>query len=268
MEAVCYNGTILPAHQPLFTAQNRSFRYGDGLFETMKIFQNNILLFPYHFDRLYTSLHLLNIHMPSSFSQDKLYADIMMLCKQNNCNRLGRVRLAVFRNENNQAEYVIEANALSDDIMEWNKNGWTTDIYPFARKSGDAFSNLKTANFLPYVLAAHYAKEKKLDEVLVLNTSNAIADGSKTNIFLIKDNEVYTPALHQGCINGVMRRYVIDELKKNSFIVHQIEVKEEMLWQADEIFLTNALVGIRWVEFFREKHYAFTKTKQIYQLLF
>jgi branched-chain amino acid aminotransferase len=264
MEFVSYNGKFYPANAPLISAQNRSFRYGDGLFETMKVINGQIRLPNYHFDRLWLGLHLLQIEVPLNFTRQTLQEEIFMLCKENDLLQAARVRLAVYRNENNLAEYVIEAANLPAETGMINEKGWALDLYPFARKSCDAIANLKTANYLIYVLAGLYAKEKEVDECLVLNTENNICDASKTNVFLVHKNSIYTPALHQGCVNGVMRRFMVEHLK-DTFPVHQREISEEFLLQADEVFLTNAINGIRWVASYRDKQYGNEIIKEIYK---
>ncbi len=264
MNFVCFNGKFLPTSEPIFTAGNPCFKWGDGVFETMKIFNGKILLESLHFDRLFLSLRLLQIEIDKTFDQPSLSVNIIDLCKKNNFD-LARVRLAVYRNEENKAAYVIEASPLEINSMEWSEEGLKIDLYPFARKSMDAFSNLKTANFLPYVMAARFAKEKNLDDVIVLNAASNICDSSRANIFLIKNDEAYTPALHQGCINGVMRRFLLESLKANGQRIHQKEITEEDLLNADEVFLTNAIHGIRWVKSFRQKEYGHSKTFSIYK---
>jgi len=263
MDCVCFNEKFLSASEALFTGQNRGFRYGDGVFETMKVYQSKILLEQFHFDRLFLSLKMLQIeHLLNSSKVSKL---ILELCQKNNCADLARVRLAVFRNSENKAEFVIEAFSLSKEASQWNEKGLTVDIYPYARKNPDAFSNLKTANFLPYVLAEIFAKESGFDDAIVLNVLNNLCDSSKANIFLIKKNEIFTPALHQGCISGVMRRLLLDKLKKNNYRVHQQEISIQDLSDADEVFLTNSIYDLRWVEKFREKVYALEQSFSIYQ---
>src|SRR4030095_10075619 len=103
----------------------------------------------------------------------------------------------------------------------------------------------KSANYLPYVLADLHAKETGCEESIVLNTENNLCDASKANIFLLVKDEIYTPALHQGCVNGVKRRYIIEELKKEKIIVQQKQINESLLFEADEVFLTNAINDIR-----------------------
>lgn len=263
MDFICINGNFLPAEEPLFTANNRSFRYGDGVFETIKIYKEKIVLDQFHYDRLLLGLKMLQID--HDLSSPSLSSYILELCKKNNCSESARVRLAVYRNAEGKAEFVIEALPLSNDVNEWNEKGLTIDLYPYARKNADAFSNLKTANFLPYVLAELFAKERGIDDAIVLNAFNNIADSSKANIFLIKKNEIFTPAMHQGCVSGVMRRFLLDELKKNGYRTNQREVSEQELLEADEVFLTNSVYDMRWVQRCRDKTYPSEQSFSIYQ---
>jgi branched-chain amino acid aminotransferase len=265
MNFVCFNGEIKPTGQPLFGANNRSFKYGDGVFETIKVCQKRIPLANLHFERLFLSLKLLKIKF--SFEEAFLTDAIIDLCQKNSCSDLARVRLAVYREEDNSAGFLIEAIPLPAEANMLNEKGLVVDFYPYTRKSKDAFSNLKTANFLPYVLAGLYAKEKNLDDSIVLNCDNHICDTSKANIFLIKNEEIYTPALHQGCVNGVMRRFLMDGLKNLNFSVHQQEITEEDLTNANEVFLSNAIYGMRWVKSFKNNEYANAISFFIYQQL-
>ena len=267
MNLVCFNGATFPADDSLFNAQNRCFRYGDGIFETIKIFQGNILLQAYHFERLFLGLNLLKINA-EAISEEKLQHEIVELCRLNDCVSLARVRLAFYRDENNSASYIIEATKISHNANQLNEVGWITDLYPHARKGQDVFANLKTANYLPYVMADVYARDKALDECLLLNSENNICDGSKTNVFLIIKNEAFTPSLNQGCVSGTMRRHIIDELKRGLIPVHQREINERLLMEADEVFLTNAIQGIRWVQKFRDKTYSNVFVKKFYQKVF
>lgn len=267
MSFVCFNGRLYPSDQPLFTAQNRSFKYGDGLFETIKVYRGNILLQNFHFLRLFQGLQFLKINVPADFTEQVLADRIIELCRKNKCSELARVRLAVYRNDQNLCEYCIEALPLSIAVHQWSTN-WTIDLYPYARKSQDAFSNLKNANFLPYIMAAKYAEEKGIDDCIVLNADNCLCDSSKANIFLVRDGKVFTPSLDQGCISGVMRHFIIEELKKLDYPVHQKQLKEEDLLQADEVFLTNAIMGMKGVKAFRSRFYTDAIASDIYHKVF
>lgn len=268
MKWVCHNGEFLPADTLLFGVGKRGFRYGDGVFETAKVYGGNMLLSALHFNRLFTSLQLLGIRPGPQFTPQILEERLLQLCHMNGCAALARVRLAVYRTDDGEAGYVIEALALGADAMHLNKEGWRLIVYPHARKSCDAFANLKSAAYLPYVMAGAYAAEQGADEALVLNGNNNIADGSKTNLFMIKGGAIYTPALTEGCVSGVMRLHVIDRLKQKGYAVHQTEVSGEDVTSADEIFCTNAVQGIRWVRHFGGKEYRNRLTQQIYHQLF
>jgi branched-chain amino acid aminotransferase len=265
---ICANAQFLPASQPVLTADNSSFKWGDGLFETIKVFRGAILFEQFHFDRLFSGLKLLGILEGAACNPEMLRTMMLRLCEKNNCTALARVRLAVFRTEENTADYLIEARPLTAQVNQWENKGWNLDIFPFARKNMDAYANLKTANFLPYVLAGKYARENGFDDVLLLNAENRLCDSSRANLFLVKDGAFYTPALHQGCINGVIRRYLVEEGKKKGFIFHQQPIGEEDLLGADEVFLTNSILDIRWVRSFRQKLFGYEHTQAIYNGLF
>lgn len=261
---VCFNGAFYSAGTPLLTVQNRSYKWGDGVFETMKVFNGKLLLEDLHFERLFLSLRMLQIETAATFTTSRLAGDVLQLCRANGCPEHARIRLAVFRTEDNAAAYTIEASPLDEMINQWPNDGLELVLFPYARKSMDAFANLKTANFLPYVLAQRFAAERKADDALVLNAQNFLCDSSKANLFLVKGKNVYTPALHQGCVNGVMRRVVIDEVKKLGFRLHAAEVEETQLLTADEVFLTNAIQTIRWVRAYKGVSYDCMQTRKIF----
>jgi branched-chain amino acid aminotransferase len=257
---------MLNTDEPALTIQNRSFKYGDAVFETIKIRNGKIALFDYHAERLFAGLKLLQINS-STFNSTTLQNKILELSQRNDCINLGRIRLHAFRNDNNNAEYTIEANRIDDAVNLYNVKGWMIDLYPHAQKTCDEFANLKSANYLPYIMADLYAKENGLDECILLNVRNNISDASKANLFIIKKNEIYTPALSQGCIAGVMRKFIINMLQAIGTLIHETEVTEQMLLNADEVFLTNSIYGIRWVQKFKNTIYTNSQSMNIFNEL-
>ena len=251
-------------------ASNRGYRYGDGLFETMKVVNESIALEQLHFERLFSGLLLLKFDIPKLVTAEKLQEEILHLCRKNECEKLARVRLSVFRgngglyDEDKTLQYVIECWPLNESVNKLNENGLVIDVYKDAQKSCDKFSNLKSANFLPYFMAAQYVKENKLNDCVVLNTKGGIADATIANIFIIKDGAVITPALTEGCVNGVMRRYLMGKLRAMNYDLREELLTVSNLRDADEVFLTNAINGIRWVRQFGDKIYTNLKTVEIY----
>jgi len=273
MNSICFNGKIFSSDEPVLLASNRGYRYGDGLFETLKVQNGKIQLATYHFERLFSGLSLLKFETNKLFTIEKLEQEILQLCKKNECERLARVRLSVFRgngglyDEDKGSQYLIECWPLIESINKLNENGLVIDLYPDAQKSCDTFSNIKSANFQPYSMAALYAKENKLNDCLVLNSLGNIADSTIANVFVIKGGIVFTPALSEGCVDGVMRRYLIEKTQAAKSRVQERAVTIDDIRNADEIFLTNAIKGICWVKQFRNKLYSNEMTIKIYDQL-
>lgn len=270
MNQICFNGKLLPAAEPVLTATSRGYRYGDGLFETMKVQHDQVLLESLHFERLYSGLSLLKISLPAHVTPARLKEEILRLCTKNQCGQMARVRLSVSRGTgglydgNPPADYIIECWPLDPSANQLNDNGLVIGVYPDVRKSCDQFSRLKSASFQPYVMGALYAKEQQLNDCLILNTAGNIADSTIANLFLVKEGRLLTPALSEGCIDGVMRRHLIAELSKAGEGVKETIITTAMLPEADEIFLTNAIKGIRWVRQFGDKQYSNERTVHIY----
>jgi branched-chain amino acid aminotransferase len=264
MNYISLNGNIQPGDKPALLVSNRGYRYGDGLFETMKLMNGEILLELFHFQRLFSGLLVLKFEIPKLFTPRFVKQEILGLCKKNQCEKLARVRFSVSRgngglyDEDRTLQYVIECWPLNEAADKLNENGLMIDIYPDARKSCNVFSNLKSANFLPYSMAALYAKKNKLNDCLLLNESGHIADATTANLFIIKGGNITTPALSEGCVNGVMRRHLLERLK-----VEESVITIDNLLHADEVFLTNAIKGIRWVKQFRDTTYGNTISSQL-----
>ncbi|TMI94966.1 MAG: 4-amino-4-deoxychorismate lyase [Bacteroidetes bacterium] len=267
-----YNGRFFADDKNVLSKDDRSYRYGDGVFETMKLINGNILLRDHHFERLFSGLEVLKFHIPVLFTKQKIEKEIKELGKKNECERSARIRLSVSRGNgrlsdcDNKFSYLIECWPLEQ--KGFNENGLIIDIFPDARKSIDVFSNLKSANYLPYVMAAIWAKENRLNDVLILNQHDRICDSTIANVFWIKDNNIFTPPLSEGCVAGVMRKKILELATLNpDYLVQESVLTREILLQADEVFLTNAIAGIRWVKEYRNKVYQNTISGKIFPLL-
>jgi aminodeoxychorismate lyase len=269
-----YNGRFLKNDTPLFEASSRGLRYGDGLFETMKWEKGAIRFKEYHFERLFGGLALLQFEPPSYFTTGWLDQYVDALCKKNQ-QTTARVRLAVFRGngglydpENHFPNCLIQSWPLAVANLPLNENGLVTGIYDRARKSQDAFANLKHNNYLPYAMAALYAKQQHWNDAILLNSSGHICDATIANIFMMKEGVVYTPSLQQGCVAGVMRRFLLTQLPANGYPVIEKELTTAELYRADEVFLTNVTYGIRWVQSCDHRQYTNSNTTDIVNKLF
>jgi branched-chain amino acid aminotransferase len=150
---------------------------------------------------------------------------------------------------------------------EWNSNGLVMGIYPDVVKSCDAVANLKHNNYLPYLMAALQAKAHKWNDAVVLNMHGRICDTTIANLFIVKNGSVFTPSLAEGCVAGVMRKQVLALLRQQGWSVAEAALTPEALLHADEVFVTNAIYGLRWVQRVNEKEYGNAMAQKIYALL-
>ena len=104
MNLICFNGAMLPADRPVLMADNRSYRYGHGLFETMRIINGTIPFADLHFERLMDGLATLRISIPPTFTRTILQAQVFDLCNQNGCIQSARVRLSISSGNGNLFE--------------------------------------------------------------------------------------------------------------------------------------------------------------------
>lgn len=266
---VCLNGSFFSHKDRLLSASNSSYRYGDGLFETIRCEKGQPLLFELHMNRLMEGIDLLGVKKSAFFSVELLASKIKELLHKNNCLQLARVRLSVYRGEgglfdnDHKAGYLIECWPLQDAV-EWNENGLVLGVYPELKKTIDFLSNLKTASFLIYSLAAQFAKRQRWNDAIVLNTQSTVADTTIANLFIVRKREILTPSLDQGCVAGVMRTYLIQAMQKEGILVKETAIDVAMLYEADEVFLTNAIRGLRWVGNLDNKVYTNTHSRDLF----
>lgn len=257
-----FNGKVFSGNKLLISPNNRSFRYGDGCFETLKMLNGKIILESYHFERLFTSLQLLQFNKASYFISDVFKEEITELAKKNRHKKAARIRITISRGDgglydtdDNNPNYLIQTWDLNSASNKLNTNGLVMDIYSKAKKVCDDFSHIKTNNFLCYAMGALWAKENKLNDAVLLNPYNKIADTTIANLFMVKDGVIKTPALADGCIAGVTRKYLLKCMREEGIPVEETSISIDDLLQASEVFLTNSIFGIKWVKAIGKSNY-------------
>lgn len=268
-----YNGQLYTENSKVFGASNRAFRYGDGLFETMRMMDGNLMYFKYHMERLFKGMDVLKIQYHKAFDPEFIASEIFSLARANKIYKNARIRFSIFREDGgwytpdkNTFQYLIEIQGLEESQYNAEK-GLIVDVYKDLRKDFSAISALKTINALPYVLAGVFRKENQLDECILLNRDGNLVESISSNVFLVKDNKVYTPSISEGCIDGVMRKVVIELLKKKKIALYESKLPAALLEQSDEIFLTNTIKGIQSVVGIGPKRYFSKLSKDLLQEL-
>lgn len=273
MSFFIYNGKLFQNDAAIIGPGNRGLRYGDGLFETMLFKNGELVLANDHFHRLWKGLQALHFDIPALFTPEMLIEQINKLIRKNK-NTTARIRLMVFRGhgglydpENHQPNYTIETWPLPATSGILNENGLQLCLYTDALKSIDLFSNLKHNNYLPYVMGALYAKEKKCNDAVIINQQQRICDTTIANIFLVTNQGIITPALSEGCVAGTRRKAIIHAGRNTGYNVLETSVTKDMLAEADEVFISNAVHPIRWVASLENKKYSNSFIMQLHAQL-
>ena len=269
-----YNGTLQDSDLQL-TVSNRSFRYGDGVFETLKVVNGKILFFEDHYFRLMASMRIIRMQIPMSFTLEFLEKEILKLVVFHQIENSARVRFTVFRNQggfylptDNTVSYVIEATSIQSELYQFAKSTFEVDLYKDFVIPKQLLSTLKTANKLINITASIFAKENYLDGALLINEDKNVIEAANGNLFMIIGNKLITPPISEGCLNGIMRKQIIALAKQmNTFEVLEAPISPFDLQKADELFVTNVVVGIQPITKYRKKEFGFVFAEKLLERL-
>lgn len=249
-----YDGRMVRSHEPVVRADNRSFRYGDGCFETMRCREGCIPLWDDHAERLFSAMERLKFQPAKTFTPAWLQEAVAAILHKNGHLPSARVRLMIFRGQgglydeiDHQPHLIIETWAIDQPGPDIQEKGLVTGVFPHAKKMADGFSHIKSNNYQCYVQGALWAREQGYTEAFILNGDNCLADATMANIFLVSNGVILTPALSEGCVAGVMRKLLLRHCKAQSLPVAEKKITLAELREASEIFLSSAISGIRWV---------------------
>lgn len=267
-----FNGKFVPEQDTVLTTENRAFRYGDALFETMRYMDGDIRFLKQHVARLHESMDMLHLEGKNKFDEAFIRESTGKLIRKNNLEgEHVRLRLNIYRAggglyspAQNKVGYVLSASKLNVEETQHRKVGLIVDIYEEYRKPAGSLSKIKSANALIYVMAGLYRKNKDLDDVIILNQDGYICEALSSNVFFWYDKKLYTPAISEGCIAGVMRSVVIDIALASGLEVIEAQISPQIMREADEIFHTNAIQGVQWVMGYKQKRY-FNKISRMLQ---
>ncbi len=273
MEYVFYRGEYVLRNQAVIQVDDRAHRFADGFFESIRIINGRPQFLENHFARIEATIKALKIQ-PLDFSFETLSQHIEGLLQRNAIFDGGRMRITFFRKakgfylpKGNDLDYMIEVEALPNNLYVLNEIGKVIDIYTEVKKDPNKYAGYKTLNAQLYVMASIYAEEKNWDDALIQNTKQAIIESTNSNLFLVSNGVLYTPALTDGCIGGTMRMQIINLAVQSKLKVYECTMTPQTLLSADEVFLTNAIKGIEWVASYRTKPYQNGFSKKLLELL-
>lgn len=253
------------------TSSNRSFLYGDGIFETLKVVNGKILFSEEHYFRLMASMRIVRMKIPMDFTLEFFENQVISLTDVLSISNSARVRITVFRNEGglylpdqNTVSYVIEATSLASKKYEIAQDNFEVDLFKDSYVSAQLLSTLKTTSKILNVTASIFAKENDLNTCLLLNDKKNVVEAIAGNLFMLSGNKLITPTISEGCLNGIMRKQIIKVMKD----FPEIEFSEAIispfdLQKADELFVTNVIQGIQPITKYRKKEFKTTFSAQL-----
>ncbi|MFT6966394.1 MAG: branched-subunit amino acid aminotransferase/4-amino-4-deoxychorismate lyase [Marivirga sp.] len=246
-----YKGKLLARESLQFQAINRGLAFGDGLFETIMVSESTIPLLDLHWNRLSVGLNTLCINSPFTKITLLEYIQNLIIAKKERAGTY-RVKLIIWRSgggkyspESNDADFIIEANAI--EVSQT-----TTIAHCFTSKKvtlyKTLYSHLKTISALQYVIASQEKKQRGVEELLIKNHEGMLAEATAGNIFIYDHDECcfYTPPLESACINGVMRKHILNGLQNEGKSVTERAIAPDEVIGNVSLFLTN-VAGIRQV---------------------
>jgi branched-chain amino acid aminotransferase len=237
---------------PLLDPRDRGFTLGDGLFETMRAVGGRLPLLPLHLGRLRSSADVLrlSIHWTDAFLAEAIHAVLA-------ANHLtdAAVRLTVSRGVPSHRGLLPDPQPTPTLVIDAEPfAGYPADLYErgaflvtsrIPRNERSPLSTVKSTSRLEQLLARLGAAEAGADEALVPNTAGRVAGASAANVFVVVGRRLVTPSLEEGALPGVVRRVILEELGRAAGLeALETAVAREELHQADEVFLTSALLGI------------------------
>ena len=267
-----FNGKITDLSDQLIN--NRAFLYGDAVFETLIIFNDKILFWEDHYFRLMSSMRIIRLDIPDKYTPEFFKENIIKI--HNNISQTGnsRIRINIYRfsggkykPKKNTPSFIISCESINYNTYKLNKGHYEVDLYKDYYLDNQLISSIKSNNKIINVVASIYASENGFDNCILLNKDKLVSEFINSNLFIIKDEKIYTPTLKSGCLNGVLRKNLFKILSSSSFELCEQDLSTFDITQSDEIFGTNIAQGIFSVTKFRKKDYDCSKTKKIITML-
>lgn len=270
------NGTSIDLEQAHLSINNRGLTYGDAVFETLKVSEGRILFWEDHYFRLMASMRILRMEIPMNFTMEYLENEILKTLEANTLSKgnarvkllVNRVEGGLYEPKSNDIDFMIEVKDLPNAFYSVNTGNYIVDLFKDHFIPSGLLSTLKTNNRILNVVGSIYAKENDLDNCLLLNTNKSVIEALNGNVFLITGNSVKTPPIEDGCIKGVLRKQIIDLVNIHPDLeLQEASVSPFELQKADELFISNVIMGIRPITHYRKKVFASTISSELVEQL-
>jgi len=247
MEKVFLNDKLVDIDKACISVTDSGFLYGAGLFETMRSHNGVIFALKDHLDRLFVSADVLSINNP--YDREYITEAITELLRANELAD-ARLRLTLTNGptaeseEQRKSTLLITAAKFRSYPPEYYKKGVMAILCPFKQNPIDPASGRKTTSYFSRMIALNLAHQRRAAEAIWFTVDNRLAEGCISNVFLVKDSELYTPPINTPVLPGVARKTVCQLAMQNSIKFTEKDLTIDDVLGADEIFLTNVIMQV------------------------
>ena len=270
------NGKLQSTQEGKVSINNRGLQYGDAVFETLKVVSNRINFWEDHYFRLMASMRILRMEIPMTFSMEFLENEILKTIEASNLtNDTCRVKLYVNRKEGgkytpktNDVDYFIALEKLETPFYTIDDVPYEVELFKDYYIYSNLLSTLKTNSKITNVLGSIFAVENDYQNCLLLNENKMVVEALQGNLFLVKGNLIITPPITDGCLRGIIRKQLIAicELSKE-YNLEEKSISPFDLQKADELFISNVIMGIQPITKYRKKEFTNKVSKELLQKL-
>lgn len=257
------NDRCVPEAQAVVSVSDRGFLYGDGVFETMRAYRGNVFLLDEHLNRLAASAAALSIRLPRTTLQ--IRDDIQRILDRNSLDD-AVVRITISRGSGRRGPsiagadtptYVLTADTVPPGMDGRHARGIHLGVASVRRVSGDALpAGAKHTNYLNAILAVEEVARVGADDAILLNAGLHVAECATANIFHVREGRIWTPHPSAGLLSGVTRACALELARHAGLLVEESLFGVDALLDADEVFITNSVLGLCPVRSVDAKQYA------------
>ncbi|VAW50788.1 D-alanine aminotransferase [hydrothermal vent metagenome] len=241
------NGQYKPVEEATVSVMDRGFLFGDGVYEIIPVFGNNMLRIDEHLSRLQNSLNRISLPNPHSTEQWlDIFSDLLKKNPVENSDNSRAVYLQVSRGVYPKRDLVIKPE-YSPTIFSMVLQITPPDIERVSAGISvitiDDFRwgacDIKSTSLVANVMLKQQAVTAEVDDAILIK-NNIISEGTASNVFLVKNDVLITPPTGHELLTGITRELVIEIAKNNTILVEEREIKEAELYNADEIWMTSS----------------------------
>lgn len=260
------NGKLIPAKEALISVFDHGFLYGDGIYETLRVYDGVIFMLDEHLRRLHRSASMIGLTIPLDTDTIKISIYETLIA---NSLKNAYVRLTISRGHGPigldpdlcpKPTIVIIAEEMREYPKAFYEKGISIIISETKRNSREALNpQIKSLNFLNNILAKIEAKKKGVYDAVMLNVYEKLTEGTTSNLFFYKDDTLCTPSIDCGILDGITREVVIEISKRKGIRLKEGEFTREDLYRALEVFITGTTIEIMPVSRVDDQEYAVGK---------